>query len=444
MKIDRRSLLTGGAALAAGAASALPGAARAETSADGEPHCAAAKKPADLMAAAVYVPGYYPGKAYVAGRKLMDNPQVAKGLKPGDRHVRLLSRIGLDGSIRQAALPAAAHDVEIAPDRSIGLLCGFVRGGHVAFDPETLEIVERGRPVKKGWNGGGHAAFLADSKTVLISERAPRQSLRYKIESHYGRVTVREPESMKILESYSTHGIDPHDIRLVEDGRYLVIANYGSVIDKATGGFTAPRRVIEASVAIIETASGKLVDKKLTGARDTELRHLAAAGRDAVFAIQARTGDEAADARQNRDRSVAYEADMTTTKDNAYLSAATLKFSQDPANVMEMGGEEARELMRHGLSIQYDGLHRQVIASYPSTHRVIVFDADAGDAIEIIDTSAMGLRYPCGVTFLPDGRHYAVAGYWENLFVFERQSHRLVRDLCLYPVFFGHSHICAA
>ena len=32
----------------------------------------------------------------------------------------------------------------------------------------------------------------------------------------------------------------------------------------------------------------------------------------------------------------------------------------------------------------------------------------------------------------------------ENMFVFERGSHRLVRELCLYPVFFGHSHITAA
>ena len=30
------------------------------------------------------------------------------------------------------------------------------------------------------------------------------------------------------------------------------------------------------------------------------------------------------------------------------------------------------------------------------------------------------------------------------MFVFERGTHRLVRELCLYPVFFGHSHITAA
>lgn len=443
MNLNRRSLLTGGAALAAGAASALPGAAHPNSPAE-PAHCPGATTRPGLPAKAVYVPGYFPSKAYADGGKIVDHPEMASGMKASDKNRCLLSRIGMDGSVRQAVLPVAAHGVEIAPDGSIGLLCGFVRSGHIAFDPETLEVVERGRPVKKGWNGGGHAVFLPDSKTVLISERAPRQSLRYNIESHYGRVTIREPESMNILETYSTHGIDPHDIRLVEDGRYLVIANYGSVIDKATGRFTAPRRVIEASITVIETASGKLVDKQITNAKDTELRHLAAARHDAVFAIQARQGDSKADAGQNADRKVAYEADITADSDAPYLSAATLACSGSGQPPRPMGDDKTAALMRHGLSIQYDALHDEVIASYPSTHRVMVFDAASGEALKVIDTSTMGLRYPCGVTFLPDGKHYAVTGYWENLFVFERRSHRLVRDLCLYPMFFGHSHICAA
>lgn len=442
MNTTRRSLLTGGAVLAANAASSAT-AAEPDRAQD-QSVCSNRQTSESFRTSAVFVPGYYPSKAHVAGRKVKAHPDIAKGIKPSDRHVRLLSRIGMDGSVRQALLPAAAHDVEIAPDGSIGLLCGFAQGGHVAFDPETLDVVGRGQTIKKGWNGGGHAAFLPDSKTVLVSERAPRQSLRYKIESHYGRVTIREPESMKILESYSTHGVDPHDIQLVEDGKYLVVANYGSVIDKATGKFGTPRRVVEASVTVLEIASGKLVDKRLTGARDTELRHLAAASRQDIFTIQARNGNDDAGARQDIDQAVAYEADITTQSGNAYLSAATLKFSNGSDAPIAMGGPEATKLMRHGLSIEYDALHDQVIASYPSTHRVMTFDAASGDILKIIDTAAIGLRYPCGVTLLPDGQHYAVTGYWENLFVFERRTHRLVRELCLYPVFFGHSHICAA
>lgn len=74
----------------------------------------------------------------------------------------------------------------------------------------------------------------------------------------------------------------------------------------------------------------------------------------------------------------------------------------------------------------------------------MAFDGATGGMVKRLDTRTVGLRYPAGITLLPDGEHYAVTGYWENMFVFERGSHRLSRDLCLYPLFFGHSHITSA
>lgn len=59
--------------------------------------------------------------------------------------------------------------------------------------------------------------------------------------------------------------------------------------------------------------------------------------------------------------------------------------------------------MRHGLSIRYDDRHDEVIASYPTTHHVMVFDGVIGAVSRRYDTRTAGLRYPCGVTFLPDG-----------------------------------------
>ncbi len=109
-----------------------------------------------------------------------------------------------------------------------------------------------------------------------------------------------------------------------------------------------------------------------------------------------------------------------------------------------MGDAKSTKLMRHGLSIRYDDKHDEAIATYPTTHHVMVFDGATGAVSNSLDTRTVGLRYPAGVTFLPDGRHYAVTGHWENMFVFERGTHRLVRELCLYPVFFGHGHITAA
>ncbi|RLP22607.1 DUF1513 domain-containing protein [Mesorhizobium sp. YM1C-6-2] len=432
MSVDRRSLLTGGAILALAAtapAEAAPAAANPS------------KK--DLGNVAVYVPGYFPDSAYANGKPLTANRRFNRAIK-GQPVYKMLTRVGFDGSVRQTLLPVAAHDVEVAPDRSIGVLCSMDGEQHTAFDPETLELAAIGPSLGGGWRGGGHAVYLDGGKTVILSERAPYLPYQGKLDRHYGRLTIRDPKTLKITETYSTHGIEPHDIRLTADGKYIVAANYGSTVSAKTGAFTIPRDVVQASITVVELSSGKLVDKRVTGRSDTELRHLAAGRLDRIFAIQARYGSDHDDARQLKGENVAYESDVTTDPGYNYMSAATLKYDAARNRLTRMGDAKSIRLMRHGLSIRYDERHDEAIATYPTTHHVMVFDGATGAVSNMLDTRTVGLRYPAGVTFLPDGRHYAVTGHWENMFVFERGTHKLVRELCLYPVFFGHSHITAA
>lgn len=389
---------------------------------------------------ALYVPGYYPKNGWVNGRPLREHRRFSRHIGDWDGPARMLTRIGLDGSIRQTLLPVLAHDVDIAPDRSIGVLCGFEDKTHVAFDPVTLELAAVATSGGDGWRGGGHAAYLGGDKVVL-SERAPRAPLNGPLERHFGKVTIREAATLKTLETYSTYGVDPHEIQLIEDGRYLVVANYGSLPDLKSRDLTVPRQVIDAAITVIDMRDGSLVDKYRTGASDIELRHLASGRLDRIFAIQARLGDDGAVRALERDIGEVYHFDITTEPGSNYLPAATLRYDAKRKRAAPMGGGKETAMMRHGLSIIYDERNDQAIATYPTAHRVMAFDGASGAVTAVIDTSRMGLRYPCGIALLPDGAHYAVTGYWENLFVFERRTHRLVRELCQYPVFFGHSHI---
>jgi hypothetical protein len=427
---DRRSLIRGAAGL--GLAAALPSCAGMGTPQTGLEATSASSLP--LSASAVYVPGYEPEKAG-AGSFALD--RIRLSLSHGEGPRRMISRIGMDGSVRQALLPAWAHDVEIAPDKSVGVLCGFEARDHVAFDPETLELAALAPAFAPGWRGGGHAVYIDGGRSVLISERAPRQSVPDgRLASQFGRITIRDAATLKIRGSHSSHGIDPHDIRLIDGGKHLVIANYGSLPREGERDLAVPRKVAQACVTIIETASGKLLDKIVTNRSDTELRHLAAGSRDRIFAIQALIGGP-------EFTHLDPVEDITSEPGIIYRPAATLKLVRG-RKPQAMGNAAATREMRHGLSIVYDPKADQAIATYPSSHRVMVFDGASGAVLREFDTRPMGLEYPCGVTLMPDGAHYAIAGYWRNLFVFERGSHRLLRERCLYPVFYGHSHITAA
>ncbi len=433
MTINRRSILTGSALLAVAA-----------TAATEKADAAPVKPSRALRKVAVFVPGYMPEVACANGKPIDRNRRFNRAIRRGDDIKRMVTRVGMDGSIRQALLPVNAHDIEVAPDRSIGVLCGFEGAEHCSFDPDTLEMAGIAPSFREGWRGGGHAVYLDGGKTVIISERSPVQQAKGGLEHLYGRLTIRDPESLKIRESYSTHGVDPHDIRLIDNGKYIVAANYGSIISPKTGEHTVPRTVVEASITVIEVSSGKLLDKKKTGAGRIELRHLAAGSLDRIFAIQSAYGSDREDASQRSGDSAAYESDLTSEPGLNYISAATLKYDARTRTLTKMGDRTANRHMQHGLSIRYDERHDQVLASYPSAHQVMIFDGATGGVVQRIDTRKIGMRYPCGITLLPDGKHYAVTGHWENLFVFERGSHRLVRDLCLYPMFFGHSHITSA
>lgn len=440
MSLDRRSFLA-----AAGAVAAAPLAGCAIQTPPKQVLAAETVLPVKpLGASSVYVPGYMPDKAQVGGIPVKEDRYFARNISDPERPFRLLTRIGMNGETRQALLPAYAHDVEISHDGAIGVMCGFEATDQVAFDPDTLDLVAVAPSFSKGWRGGGHAAYLADGKSVLLSERAPRRSLSGgKIEDHFGRITIRDIDTLKIRGSYSTYGIDPHDIRLIDNDRYLVIANYGSLPRDGAGSLSIPRHVHEACVTIIDMANGMLADKRVTDRRETEVRHLAAGALDRIFAIQARLGGDADLARELRHERNVGDEDITSEPGIAYLSAATLKMQKGKPS-RRMGSRSDTAKMRHGLSIRYDAKYDQAIASFPSSHQVMVFDGASGEVLHSFDTRRMGLRFPCGITLLPDGVHYAVTGYWENLFVFERGNHRLNREACLYPTFFGHSHITAA
>jgi hypothetical protein len=188
MRIDRRGFL----AAAAGAGLAAPLLAGTPVRSDAAP-VAAAK----LDDVAVFVPGYLPNEARANGVVLYRNRRMARDVADSSQPFRLLSRIGMDGSVTQALLPAKAHDVEVAPGGSVGVLCGFEGRDHVAFDPKTLRMVASEPTFADGWRGGGHAFYLADGKTVLLSERAPYRPARLGgVEERHGRITIRDADTL--------------------------------------------------------------------------------------------------------------------------------------------------------------------------------------------------------------------------------------------------------
>ena len=392
----------------------------------------------------VYIPGYAHWRAYHQGIKILEHPRMRRAIPKGyDGKVTMLTKFSFDGSVKQALFPLRGHDIAISPDKRIGFFGSMEQQTYVAFDPKTLNRVALGRPFKPDWIGGGHAAFLSDD-VVAITERAPRIPYTGTPADHYGRVTLREPRSLKIIGDFSTHGIAPHEVRLLDDGVHAAIANYGTTVASAgSSDYGIPRHIVEASVTIVDINSGQLIEKYFGNKRE-ELRHLCVKDRETIFAIQTELIKQGDDEQFLADLDAAHDLDPSNAQGTAFAVAPTVRTAPRSRRLKPVGNRTEQNLMRHGLSIEYDDTHDEVIASYPSTHTVLVFDAATGEVKNRVDCEPIGLRYPCGIALLPGQNYYVVAGCLRNLYVFERGSHKLMRELCHYPLNFGHSHIVAS
>lgn len=390
----------------------------------------------------VFVPGYLAADGYFEGQPARAHASLARGVPENFRgSVRMLTRLDIaSGGLLQALFPVHGHDVAISPDGRIGFYGNLEAVSMVTFDPASLDVVAIGRTRARGWKGGGHGVFL-DNRILAVVERAPRVGYRGSPEAHFGRVTLRDPETLEVIEDMSAHGVSPHEIRLLADGEHAAVANYGSTPPPGEKIYSVPRHIVEPSIAVVSLKSGRLVEKYTSGSDSLELRHLCLADREAIFAIQTGLGLPGADQAFRTGDRYAYEAELTGGDRSSYLPAPPVMVDRAAGAMTALGVAAALPQMRHGLSIEYDPEYNEVLATFPATHRIMVFDGTSGGLKRSIDCSAMGLDYPCGLIMLRDRRSYAVAGYWKNLFVLERGSHRVVRPLCRYTTFFGHSHM---
>ena len=206
--------------------------------------------------------------------------------------------------------------------------------------------------------------------------------------------------------------------------------------------YGVPRHIVEASITIVDINSGKLVEKYIGNQRQ-ELRHLCVRDRETIFAVQAELIRHGGEERFFASQTTAQDLDPTNPAGAAFDVAPTVRADPQSGRLEKLGDRVSRNLMRHGLSIEHDEIHDEVIASYPASHTVLVFDAPTGELKAKIDCAPIGLQYPCGIALLPGQNYYVVTGYMRNLYVFERGSHKLMRELCHYPLNFGHSHIVA-
>jgi hypothetical protein len=90
----------------------------------------------------------------------------------------------------------------------------------------------------------GHAGYVSDGSTLVTTED--------NYEHTSGYIGLRDPSNLKLIEKMSSYGAGPHECRVLDDGKTLLVVNVGQ--KKADPA-------IPSNLCWIEAASGKLLHK---------------------------------------------------------------------------------------------------------------------------------------------------------------------------------------
>ncbi|HEY3488393.1 MAG TPA: DUF1513 domain-containing protein [Gammaproteobacteria bacterium] len=112
----------------------------------------------------------------------------------------------------------------------------------------------------------GHGCFSADGRYLFTSETD--------YANNRGIVSVRDGATLALLDEFPSHGLDPHEIRLLPDSRTLVVANGGILTHPDRPGVNLDPQAMQPSLVYLDTASGNLLDEFRLAERQLSIRHI--------------------------------------------------------------------------------------------------------------------------------------------------------------------------
>ena len=125
----------------------------------------------------------------------------------------------------------------------------------------------------------GHGGYSPDGRFLYSTEN--------NYEKDFGVINIRDEETMKIVDQFSTFGTEPHEILFLSDGKTAVAANGGIRTRPDVEGGKKALGDLNSSVTWVDLGSKKLIQKTEIPSPGMSLRHLAQLNPDLVaVAIQ--------------------------------------------------------------------------------------------------------------------------------------------------------------
>jgi hypothetical protein len=200
---------------------------------------------------------------------------------PDGAGFRLLAFDGAGDAVYSVPLPGRGHDIALRPGSADVAVVARRPGHYVAVFDRRDGTVGGTLEAPDGRLFYGHGVYSADGKLLYTTENA--------YDTGDGTVGVWDAtDDYRRVGELPSHGIGPHDIALMPDGRTLAVANGGIRTHPDSGRTKLNLADMAPSLAYVDSRNGALrhAVRLAPSLHQLSIRHVDALGDRVVFAMQ--------------------------------------------------------------------------------------------------------------------------------------------------------------
>ncbi len=184
----------------------------------------------------------------------------------GDQYVGGLSLN--DDQVFGARVPMRAHGCAVHPTDPQRVLFFARRPGTQAFELDRATMrVRTVFSTQTGRHLAGHGTYSAAGDLIFTPE--------HDYERARGVVVVRDARNFAVIGEMNTHGIDPHELAWLPDGRSLLVANGGIMTHPRTFRRKLNIPTMDPSLCVLDSSSGECKSQWRLPEHLLSIRHLA-------------------------------------------------------------------------------------------------------------------------------------------------------------------------
>ncbi|MBT3032391.1 MAG: DUF1513 domain-containing protein [Candidatus Thiodiazotropha sp. (ex Lucina pensylvanica)] len=180
------------------------------------------------------------------------------------------------GNASKVQIPSGfrGHGISLHPKKNCALMFAR-RPGKLAIEVDLESRAFREAfQCKHNRHLFGHGCFSADAGLLFSTEAD--------IDSGQGLIAIRDANSYELLDEIPSHGIGPHELKLLGDGKTLVVANGGILTHPDSGRKKLNLDSMVSNLCYIDTASGSKLSLHRVPETKASIRHLDVADDDTV------------------------------------------------------------------------------------------------------------------------------------------------------------------